>query len=252
MRTYITNIFERIKKYSRKLDELTLLTDKHWVVFNDNISNKIIYIFQKSGILLISVNGKVNKSKWEYLGNNSLLIDINDESYLFKQGFIDNNVLALKIDGVKEYAILLDENNLNKEILNLKSLELYLENFYINKLIYDNNSISNKIVLLRDEEYRIIDEFKDGFAVIIDSELNYGYINENSEIVKICIFEFAENFACNLALVRENSKFGFIDKSFNYVIAPIYDEAKSFKNGLAEVKLNNKTLKIDNQGKQIT
>ena len=44
------------------------------------------------------------------------MIDIKNDSYLFKQGFIDNNLLALKIDGIQEYAILFDENKINANL----------------------------------------------------------------------------------------------------------------------------------------
>lgn len=252
MKTYITNIFERIKKHSKKIEELTLLTDKHWVVFNDDLSNKITYIFQKSGVLLISVNGKVSKSKWEYLGNNSLLIDVNEESYLFKQGFVDDNVLALKIDGIKEYAILLDEHNISGLIKNIKSLEDFLYDFYLNDFMSNENLIHNQKVYIsnKEESYRVVDGFNDGFAVIINDDLNYGFINENREVVQRCVFEFAENFACNLALVRENNKFGFVDKSFNYVIKPIYEEAKSFENNIAKVVINKKAVMINTKGEE--
>jgi len=87
VRTYISDIIPRIQKFSQKLDNLTLLTNKHWVVIDEIDNNKNVYIFRQNNELLISQNGKVEKAKWEYLGNNSILIYRNSESYLFKHGF---------------------------------------------------------------------------------------------------------------------------------------------------------------------
>ena len=73
MRTYISDIIPRIQKFSQKLDNLTLLTNQHWVVIDDIYKAKIVCIFRQNNELLISQNGKVEKAKWEYLGHNSLL-----------------------------------------------------------------------------------------------------------------------------------------------------------------------------------
>jgi hypothetical protein len=98
MKTFISDLIPKLQRFSQKLDNLTLLTNQHWVVIDDISNNKNIYIFRANNDLLISQNGKVEKAKWEYLGNNSLLIDRKDESYLFKHGFFDENILALKVD----------------------------------------------------------------------------------------------------------------------------------------------------------
>jgi len=116
MKTYISDIIPRIQKFSQKLDNLTLLTNQHWVVIDDIDNTKNVYIFRENNELLISQNGKVEKAKWEYLGHNSLLIDRKDDSYLFKHGFFDENILALKIDSKNEYAFLVNETKFDKEL----------------------------------------------------------------------------------------------------------------------------------------
>lgn len=79
MKTYIADIIPKIQRFSEKLDNISLLTNQHWVAI-DNIQNsKTVYIFRVNNDLLISTNGKVEKAKWEYLGNRSLLIDKNWE-----------------------------------------------------------------------------------------------------------------------------------------------------------------------------
>ena len=115
MQTFIAEIIPKLQKFSKKLDDLTLLTNQHWVVLDELENAKNVYIFRSNNELLISSNGKVEKGKWEYLGNNSLLIDRKEDSYLFKHGFFDENVMALKIDGKEEYAFLVNENRFDGE-----------------------------------------------------------------------------------------------------------------------------------------
>lgn len=132
MKTYFSNIIPRIQQYSDKLDNLTLLTNQHWVVLDELSKSKTVYIFRTNGELLISSNGKVNKAKWEYLGQNTLLIDlVGGDSYLFKHGFFDQNIFALKVDGKEEYAFLINESKYDGELNNIESVTTFLEKTYV-------------------------------------------------------------------------------------------------------------------------
>jgi hypothetical protein len=131
MKTFISDIIPRIQKFSKKLDDLTLLTNQQWVVIDEIDNAKTVYIFRQNNELLISKNGKVEKAKWEYLGNNLLLIDRKDESYLFKHGFFDENILALKIDGKDEYAFLVNETKFDKELNTLENVFMFLNEKYL-------------------------------------------------------------------------------------------------------------------------
>lgn len=88
MKTYFLDLIPKLQRFSQKLDDLTRLTNQHWVVVDEIANSKNVYIFRTNNDLLISQNGKVEKAKWEYLGNNSLLIDKKEDSYLFKHGFL--------------------------------------------------------------------------------------------------------------------------------------------------------------------
>lgn len=152
MQTLILDIIPRIKMYSKKLNELALLTDKHWVLMDENLENKIVFIFRKKGNqLLISKNGNIEKGDWEYLGNNSLLIDRSSGSFLFKHGFIDDNVLALKVDGKKEYALFVNEQKFDDVLNSVSSVIDFLNQTYIEQ---DENvlSSSNESYLNMNEE----------------------------------------------------------------------------------------------------
>lgn len=73
----------------------------------------------------------MEKAKWEYLGNNSILIDQKDTSHLFKQGFFDENVLALKVDSKEEYAFLVNENRYDGEINSVDKATDFLSQKYL-------------------------------------------------------------------------------------------------------------------------
>ncbi len=132
MKTFLADIFPRLINYSEKLDNLTLLMNQHWVIIDDVTKNKNIYIFRDKQELLISINGKAEKAKWDYLGNNALLIEKKDDSYLFKLGFFDINVLALKIDdGNDKYAVLVNENKYDGELNTIENVVRFLETKYL-------------------------------------------------------------------------------------------------------------------------
>jgi hypothetical protein len=132
MKTYLLDIIPKIQRFSQKLDNLTLLMDKHWVILSEETSKKTVFIFrEKSNQLLISNDGKIEKGSWEYLGNNSLLIDRKDGSYLFKHGFMDDYVLALKVDGKDEYALLVNEQIFESQLKSLANVNDFLTKKYI-------------------------------------------------------------------------------------------------------------------------
>jgi len=62
MRTYLLDIIPKIKRFSQKLDDLTILTNQHWVVIDEETDRKLVFIFrEKDNQLLISGNGKIEK-----------------------------------------------------------------------------------------------------------------------------------------------------------------------------------------------
>ena len=55
MKTYISDIIPKIQRFSQKLDNLTLLTNQHWVVIDD-IMNKLA--FRQKNVLRTSFERK--------------------------------------------------------------------------------------------------------------------------------------------------------------------------------------------------
>jgi hypothetical protein len=142
MKTFLSDIFPKIQRYSEKLDNLTLLTNQHWVSIDDIISTKTVFIFRTNNELLVSINGKVEKERWEYLGNKSLLIDKKNESFLFKHGFFDENILALKVDSSEEYAVFVNENKYEGELNSIDKVFDFLKRKYLDPTI--KSTIENR------------------------------------------------------------------------------------------------------------
>jgi hypothetical protein len=127
MKTFIADIIPKIQQFSQKLGDLNKLTNQHWVSLGDIADEKKVFIFRPNNQLLISVNGIVEKGSWDYIGNQSILIETKNENYLMKQGFLDENIFALKLDSTNAYAFFVNETRYKKELNNIKDILIYLE-----------------------------------------------------------------------------------------------------------------------------
>lgn len=253
MKTYLADIIPKIKRYSEKLDNLTLLTNQHWVVIDELQNSKFVYIFRNNFELLISQNGKVEKGKWEYLGNNSLLIERKEDSYLFRHGFFDSNILALKVDGRDEYAFLVNENNYGGDLNSIEKVLSFLETKYL-RIIPPYPIGKGNIPEI---------EYEPSKEIILDKELNvvrndfgkYGYLDKDGNIVIDFIYDgaydFSEEFARVYKTINNRDLYGFIDKYGNEIVPLKYEYAICFSEGLAVVRLNRRFGYVDNSNKII-
>jgi hypothetical protein len=130
MLLYLADLFTRLAAHSEKLDNLALLTNQHWVSIDEIAQQKVVYIFRTNNELLISTNGNVQEARWEYLGNNSLLVRTKDSSLLLKHGFFDDSILALKRDSTDDFNIFVNENKHSGELNTPEKVVRFLENRY--------------------------------------------------------------------------------------------------------------------------
>jgi hypothetical protein len=128
MKTFKLNIPKESRNWSNALDAKMVLCCRSWVAFN-NEEVKEVYIFQEDGTLIVSHNGKVAKTRWEYIAQNTSLIieNIDSDTYMLKPTYYDNKVLALQVDGTSEYVIMINENCI--EELMLDSYEKVVQYF---------------------------------------------------------------------------------------------------------------------------
>ena len=111
MKTFLLNIPQRLKLKSQELDAQAALCDKPWTVFNDE-GIKQLFIFQPDGSLLITTNGIVSCSTWQFISaNKSIIITTDNKSIMFHPAFLDDVVFALQQDGDGANLFMIDENN---------------------------------------------------------------------------------------------------------------------------------------------
>lgn len=129
MKTYLFETLNRYKRFSESLDAKAVLSNKAWIVFNDE-GEKQVYIFQEDGTVLITTNGIGSVKTWKYIpANKSILINGDGNRFvMLRAAFVDENILAFQLDGTDRYAFMIDENN--KALFapkTLEELDMYLE-----------------------------------------------------------------------------------------------------------------------------
>ena len=122
MKTYLLETLNRYKRFSESLDAKAVLSNKAWIVFNDE-GEKQVYIFQEDGTVLITTNGIGSVKTWKYIpANKSILINGDGNRFvMLSTAFVDENILAFQLDGTDRYAFMIDENN--KALFAPKTLE---------------------------------------------------------------------------------------------------------------------------------
>lgn len=132
MKTYLFETLNRYKRFSESLDAKVVLSNKAWIVFNDE-GEKQVYIFQEDGTVLITTNGIGSVKTWKYIpANKSILIKGDGNRFvMLRAAFVDENILAFQLDGTDRYAFMIDENN--KALFAPKTLE-ELNTYLVDKL----------------------------------------------------------------------------------------------------------------------
>ncbi len=157
MKTYLNDIIPRLARHSERLDDITMLINKRWVLFEEVENKKTVYFFKKNYDLVISINGNVERGNWELIDNHHLSIKTNEGEFMFKKDFHDYNLFALKKDNVNEYAIFVNEIVFDKKNLKtLNSINVFLEKEY------KSEEVKVKEKLFKEQE-----DFKTGFNILI-------------------------------------------------------------------------------------
>lgn len=132
MKTYLSDIIPRIQRFSKRLDNITLLTRQPWVVIDETTNSRLVYFFRSNREILISLNGKAESARWELLGDHSLLIRRSNENIIFKHGFFDETILALKLyDNREEFAFLVNEDRYDDGLNSIEDINGLLQQRYL-------------------------------------------------------------------------------------------------------------------------
>ncbi len=191
METNLSVLLPRVNKLSQKFDNISLMLSHHWVLVDETQSKKKLYIFRNNNELIISENGSIDLAKWRYLGKNTLTIEREGDNFLYKHGFFDENLIAIKIHNDDEYSFFVNETKFDLGLNSKKNIAKYLHKKYI------HNIVKNKVTRRRRKSYN--NKKNSGFY---NYNFNYNYeynvidkINNKSAIRK---FKF---FLINFSLV---------------------------------------------------
>lgn len=191
MKIYLKSFVNQLKNYSLSLEKTSILIDKPWALIDDEFEMQKL-IFKKDKTLILSKNGQVTIGRWDYFAEaKSLLIDRVTDKILCNEGFIDDGVMVLKLDGtVNRYFVLANEN----VIPDLDAYK-YLEKLRIRKLfIIKKELLDGRIIEIKRANYAGFDSdikiyqtvFIDGFEVedgkYTLKEGNVSYLIKNSTI----------------------------------------------------------------------
>ena len=169
---------------------------------------------------------------------------LTDDEYYEKSAKLKSEKLQTELkltDEYKKLKSLYDADILTKEEFENK----------VKKLIIKINNEKSKQHDKKSLNFNITADLSEGFYLITDNEINYGFANKDYQIIIKPKYEYAESFCNGLALVRLNGKFGFINKEGNLIIGCKYDYAESFKHETAFVKEQNDTFYINQKGEKI-
>lgn len=143
MKVYLKHVVQQLRQHTLSLGKKTILIDKPWALIDDEFEMSKL-IFKKNNELILSKNGQVQIGKWEYFPEaKSLLIDRNIDKILCNEGFIDEGVMILKLDGTNNRFFVLANENLIPDL----NVERYLKELRYNKLnIAEKKLVDGKIV----------------------------------------------------------------------------------------------------------
>lgn len=136
METNLSLLIPRISSLSQKFDNTSLILSHHWVLVDEINSKKKLYIFRNNKELIISEDGLVDIASWRYLGKNTLLIENEKEKKLYRHGFFDQNLIAIKIRDDQNYSFFVNEEKFDQGLNSENEILKYFYNKYLNNETY--------------------------------------------------------------------------------------------------------------------
>ena len=145
-----------------------------------------------------------------------------------------------KIDKINEEQ-LDNQRTKSEEYIRLKALYtdgVFNKEEFESKVKTIKNKLSEKLKdnPNKEKSFRVAGDLKYGLAMAINEDLNYGFVDENDNIIIDFNYQFARDFKDNIALIKRNNSFGFINTNGEEVIKPQFYWVDGFSEGLCAVK----------------
>ena len=106
-----------------------------------------------------------------------------------------------------------------KNSIEYKQLKSLLDSGVLTNQEFQNKVgfLSEKYFKVKTQDFRVVDGFSEGYGLAINSDLDYGFVDEDGRTLIDFKFEHAENFKNGIAKVRDNGEFKKIDKQGNFI-----------------------------------
>lgn len=138
---------------------------------------------------------------------------------LKESGIIDTREYNEKVEKIEDqiYKNNLLNTNEYKQLKYLFDSDILTKEEFDGKIELLKSKKSDENIIVNNRDYRIVDGYSEGFALVIDDNLDYGYINADGKVVIDFLFEHAENFHNGRAKIRINGEFKKIDYGGNII-----------------------------------
>lgn len=202
MRTFFLDFLPRLKRMDKKLNLVTTVTSRTWVLVQEGSASKVAFLFGDDNVLRLSENGKIVRGKWLYLLQGSLEIELYDTAYLFVPIIPQDDILILNLHDTSECVVLVDEKRYSKEIASLGQLKEYLAKAETQRTF--PSTVAKKIKILPDTIFNP-DDYGDLATEVasLKKQLQSYPSHDRSDI----LIMFAKNHSVNTHWNRTNPTF---------------------------------------------
>lgn len=160
--------YGKIKKYAERKSGKYVLTNISWLLLDETNDTEVIYIFKNDCTLIISENGRVTRSEYEFVvDSDSLVIQYTKENgILYNCYLIDDKFLVLKQSSETKYWVFGNKTRFKDH---LKA--------NISKIFKEESRVGfNQMEEIQTKPKRkVIKRLKDGRTFEIHSSLETGY-----------------------------------------------------------------------------
>ena len=177
MRFYLSDLIPRLAKFSKQLDTNAKLVNQNWILIQDDEASKLVYLYSDDGSLDVYQNGIEIDTGTFKLVNNSLQIKISGTRGLFKIGFFDEYVMALKRDSTNHFAFFVNETRYEGEFNSAQNIFDFLSLKYLN----NNNAMSNSNRL---KNNKLVEYKTDKGTILIEQKFAYSTPMKTNKVYK--------------------------------------------------------------------
>jgi hypothetical protein len=143
MKKFLQDLIPKIQRLNKRLDDVTVLTNKHWAEWREDDLRVIYILSQNPNVIRITENGAIRKGTWEYLGNGKIEIEIDNSATLYLHSFHDDKILTLKRHGSNEFILLVNEPDFNDFFNNIQDINAYIDKLLVNQTYFHAKSTPN-------------------------------------------------------------------------------------------------------------